>query len=293
MKINKALITAAGFGTRFLPVTKTIQKEMLPILTKPTIDLLVDDCIRAGITEFIIVVKENDTQISNYYSEDLVLKRYLEGMKKLEKYDQVANLHTKAKFTFVYQRESDLYGTSVPLLLSKELLKDEKAFLVLMGDDFIYNKDGSSEIKRMIETFNSSGAEGLITCVKVPKNLVNKYGIAEYNEVGGIKYLANFAEKPEPANISSDLANLSKYIFTPEIFNCINVNEFDSKSGELYITDALIKLFKYKKVVIHEAIGEYLDTGYCAGWLKANLILAKNNPEIWSELESFVKDLVL
>jgi UTP--glucose-1-phosphate uridylyltransferase len=182
MKIKKAIITAAGFGTRFLPITKTIQKEMLPVLNKPMIDYLVDDCVNAGIEEIIFVVKENDTQIQHYYAEDLSLKGYLERMKKPEKYSSVEGLHTKAKFSFVYEKENDPYGTTMPVWLSREYVQNEEAFLILGGDDYIYNKDGSNEVKKKMETFEKSGAEGLMNCINVPKEIVHKYGIAEYKE---------------------------------------------------------------------------------------------------------------
>lgn len=288
MKITKAIILAAGYGTRFLPITKTVQKEMLPLLQRPFIDYVVDDCIKAGVTDIIFVVKENDVQIRHYYAEDQYLKRYLDKMHKPEKYLPVADLHTKAKFTFVEQHESDPYGTAVPVLLAKEHLINEEAFLVIGGDDYFYNEDGSSEMAKMIELFNASGAEGLVTCIDVPRELISKYGIATYREENGFKYLTKQVEKPEPNQVNSTLATISKYIFTPKIYTALEGQELDAKSGELYLTTAYDKLAQNEKVVLYNPSGEYLDAGYLAGWLKANLSLAHANSELWEQIKTYV-----
>lgn len=292
MKIKKAIISAAGFGTRFLPITKTIQKEMLPILSKPIIDYLVDECINAGIEEIIFVVNENDNQIQDYYSEDLYFKRYLERMNKADRYELIENIHLKAKFTFVFQKEEDPYGTAVPVYLAKDFVENEEAFLVVMGDDFFYNADGSNEIVKMIRVFEESESKGLVSCITVPKELVGKYGIAEFREENGYKYLTNQIEKPQPDTVSSNFVTISKYIFTPEIYKYINIEETDPKSGELFLTTAYTKFAKENKMVIYEPTGEYLDSGYVIGWLKANIIVAKNNPVIWKELMPFLEDRI-
>ena len=292
MKIKKAIIPAAGFGTRFLPITKTIQKEMLPILSKPIIDYLVDDCINAGIEEIIFVVNENDDQIQDYYSENLYFKRYLERMNKADRYQLIGNIHAKARFSFVFQKESDPYGTAVPVLLAKDYVNNEEAFLVVMGDDYFFNADGSNEIKKMIEVFEKSGSKGLVNCIQVAKELVGKYGIAEYREENGYKYLTNQIEKPQPEQVSSNFVTISKFVFTPEIFKYIDTQDVDNKSGELYLTTAYNKFAQENKMVIYEPEGVYLDSGYVIGWLKANNIMAKNNPVIWDELRPFLKELI-
>jgi UTP--glucose-1-phosphate uridylyltransferase len=289
MKIRKAVITCAGFGTRFLPISKTIQKEMLPILDRPLIDYVVDDCIKAGIEEIIFVINEHNYQVLHYYRENKRLYDYLEKMGKLDRYEEIKDIHQKAKFHFVKQSDQDQYGTAVPVLLAKEYIKDEDAFLVLMGDDFIYNADGSSEAKRMIETFEKSGSKGLVTCIEKPEELLNKYGIAELKEENGYAYLQNLVEKPEPGKAPSNLANISKYIMTPEILEIIENQEVNPQSGELYITDSVTRLAEKDKVVVHKPAGEYLDGGYPLGWLLTNLTVAKNNPEIWKVIKEFVE----
>ena len=290
MKIRKAVITCAGFGTRFLPVSKTIQKEMLPIIDRPLIDYVVDDCIKAGIEEIIFVINEHNYQVLHYYRENKRLYEYLKKMGKLDRYEILKDIHNKAQFHFVKQSDEDQYGTAIPVLLAKEHIKDEEAFLVLMGDDFIYNADGTSEAKRMIETFEKSGAKGLVTCIEKPEELLHKYGIAELKEENGHAYLKNLVEKPEPGTAPSNLANISKYIMTPEILEVIEKQEVNPQSGELYITDSITRIAEKDKVVIHKPSGEYLDGGYPLGWLLTNLTVAKNDPEIWPIVKKFIQE---
>ena len=288
MTVKKALITSAGFGTRFLPISKTIQKEMLPILNRPLIDYVVEDCIKAGIQEIVFVTNEHNFQVQHYYSENLRLYKYLEKMGKLNQYDQVAHLHSQATFTFIKQSDEEQYGTAVPVKLARQQLQNEDAFLVFMGDDFIYNTDGTSEAAAMIQLFQNSGSHGLATCILKPDDILHKYGIAEIQERNGYQYLTNLVEKPAPGATPSNLANISKYIFTPEIFDIIESQALDSQSGELYITDSITTLAQHAPVAIHTPQGEYLDGGYVEGWLKANLTVAKNHPQIWADISSYL-----
>jgi len=289
MKITKAVITVAGYGTRFLPITKTIQKEMLPILNKPLIDYVVDDCIKAGIQEIIFIVKAGDEQLRHFYSEDRGLYHYLKKMHKLDKYQLVENLHSKARFTFIEQPAEAVYGTATPVKLTREYVENSEAFLVFMGDDFIFNTDGSSEAAKMIELFQKSNVLGLATFYPRPIELLNKYGIAEFFEKDGQKFLKRIVEKPEPSKAPSNLANISKYIFTPEIFDILESQQVSGEHGELLITDTVSELTKKGDVVIYSTSGEYLDGGFILGWLEANLTLAMHDPELKSSLEDLLK----
>lgn len=289
MNIRKAIITTAGFGTRFLPITKTIQKEMLPILDRPLVDYVVEDCVKAGIEEIIFIISEHNFQIKHFYSENKRLQAYLERMNKPHMYEKVAHLHSQVKFTFVTQQDNEQYGTAVPVRLAKQHVENEDAFLVFMGDDFIYNADGSSEAVRMIERFKESNADALATCIEKPDEVLHKYGVVKLRTENEYNYLLEMVEKPDPGTAPSNLVNISKYIFTPKIFDIIETQNVDSKSGELYITDSVTILAKDKHVVIHTPQGTYLDGGYVGGWLKANLTVAKDNPELKAELDEFLE----
>jgi len=294
--IKKAIVTAGGYGTRFLPISKSIKKEMMPILNRPSLDYVVSDCYDAGIEEIIFITKEKDSIIKSYYSENIALKNHLEEMKKIDRYDEVlklVNIQNKIKFTFVEQKPEDEYGTSIPVKIAREYLKDEDAFLVLMGDDFIYNSDKSSEVVKMIDTFNKSKANSLITCMEMPRELLYKYGVAEVASKNGFDFLKNLVEKPKVEDAPSNLVNISKYILSPKIFDIIEKQEKNPQSGEYYITDAVLSLAQDQDIVIHRPQGKYLDSGYILGWLKANLTVAWDDPELRTELTDFINTSLL
>lgn len=288
MKISKAVITSAGFGTRFLPISKTIQKEMLPILNRPLIDYVVEDCVKAGITDIVFVINEHNYQVLHYYRENQRLCQYLKANNKLALYDSIKDLHKKANFHFIKQSDADDYGTAVPVQLAKEYLKDEEAFLVLMGDDFIYQHNGDSEVAAMIQTYEKSGATALVSCIERAENVLHRYGVAKLSEENNFRYLQALVEKPKPGTAPSNLANISKYILPQSVFDLISVQQPNPASGELYITDTINQLALTEKVVIHQPQGEYLDGGYPLGWLIANLTVAKDRPKLWEEVKKFV-----
>lgn len=264
---------------------------MLPILNRPLVDYIVEDCIKAGITEIVFVISEHNNQLVHFYSENNRLYEYLKRMNKLQMYDQVRHLHEQANFTFIKQKDSDVYGTATPVKLAKDHLMSEDAFIVFMGDDFIYNADGTSEAQRMIDLFVESNAQALATCVERPAEILHKYGIAEIKKENNFTYLTNLVEKPEPGTAPSNLVNMSKYIFTPKIFDILDTQEINPSSGELYITDSISELAQQHPVVIHQPVGEYLDGGYVMGWLKANLLVAKSQPELRDELQQLISEL--
>jgi UTP--glucose-1-phosphate uridylyltransferase len=292
MSISKAIISSAGFGTRFLPISKTIQKEMLPILNKPIVDYVVEDCVKGGIEEVIFVVNEHNYQTLHYYRENKRLYRYLKQMDKVELYEQVVHLHQKAKFHFVKQSDDDTYGTATPIKLAQDYIKDEEAFLYLTGDDFVYFADKDQSLtKNMIDLFEDNQAQGLLTCYHRPKKEIDRYGVAAVESRGGVNYLRKLVEKPKPENAPSNLANISKYILTPQILDIIKHQKPNPASQELYITDSIQQLAETSPVVVMETQGEYLDGGNLKNWLKANLTVAKNNPELKQVIKKFGQSL--
>lgn len=288
MNIRKAIITTAGFGTRFLPISKTIQKEMLPILERPLVDYVVADCVRAGIEEIIFVINEHNDQILHFYRENRRLYEYLKRMNKLQMYEPVAHLHTQAKFTFVRQLDNDPYGTATPVKLARQAVESEEAFLVLMGDDFIYNGPTHSVVADMISAFKATKAAGLVTCLEKPWDVLHKYGVIETEQTTQGLVVKNIVEKPAPGTAPSNLTNISKYILTPAIFDIIDAQDPHPSSNELLITDSVLTLARQHPVIPYIPQGEYLDGGYVAGWLKANLTVLAENKTALAEVKEFL-----
>ncbi len=292
MSIKKAIISTAGFGTRFLPISKTIQKEMLPILNRPVIDYVVSDCVKAGIEEIIIVMNAHNYQPLHFYRENRRLYQYLEKMNKLHLYEQVADLHQKAHFHFVKQTDEDFYGTSIPIKLAADYIQGEEAFLYLTGDDFIYFSDPErSLVKELVELYNQSSADGVITCIERPWEEVHRYGVAEIENSNGLTYLKNFVEKPAPGTAPSNLANVSKYVLSADILPLIEQQEPDDKSGEYYITDIVLDLAQKGKIAVKTTDGKFLNAGEPLTWLRANLRLAADNPDLKKALQPLINEL--
>lgn len=271
-----------------LPVTKSIQKELLPILTKPTIDYVVDDCIKAGIQEFIIVVNSLESQIRDYYSPSKQLENYLSKYEKTDQLGNIRGLVSKAEFKFIIQKPEDGYGTAIPLKLAEKYLAEEDAFLMFLGDDFVLNDDGSSEAEKMIRQFEKSNLPALATFIPIHKDEVYKYGIARYKTVSGQRVLQSIVEKPEVASAPSNLANISKYIFTPKIFSFLKKQRPDKQLNELLLTDTVTDLVRNGGVVVYETQGRYYDCGNLEGWLKTNVEFALKD----SRLRRVVLDTV-
>jgi UTP--glucose-1-phosphate uridylyltransferase len=292
MSIKKAIISTAGFGTRFLPISKTIQKEMLPILNRPVIDYVVNDCVKAGIEEIVIVMNAHNYQPLHFYRENKRLYQYLKQMNKLDLYEQVASLHQKAHFHFVKQSDKDPYGTSIPIKLAADYIRNEEAFLYLTGDDFIYFADPKrSLVQELIELYTQSRADGVITCIEKPWEEVHRYGVAEIENSNGIIYLKNFVEKPDPGTAPSNLANVSKYILTPSVLPLIERQEPNEKSGEYYITDIVLELAQKGKIAVKTTDGKFLNAGEPLTWLRANLRLAADDPELKKGLQPLIDEL--
>lgn len=287
-KIKKALITCAGFGTRLLPITKTIQKEMLPILNRPMIDYLIEDCVKAGIEEIVFVINKHNYQVLHYYRENQRLYHYLKDLGKLELYEKIAHLHQQARFHFVKQDDTDGYGTAVPLKLAKDHFKNEEAFLVLMGDDFLYNPKINSPLQAMLSFYYQSQADGLITCFPKPDSELHLYGVAQVIKKANFDYLEKLIEKPAPGEAPSNLINISKYILCPDVFDIIENQSVNAQSGELYITDSVSQLANSKQLVIYQPDAQYLDTGNTLNWLKANLLMAKHDQQLYQDIKEFI-----
>lgn len=268
-KITKAIIPVAGWGTRRLPITKTIEKCMLPIGNRPLVDYVVQDCLKAGITELIFVVGEDSTQLEEYYRSNIKLNDYLRRKGKTAELELVAPLKG-VSLHFVVQPSHGKYGSAVPVGLASDYIDEGESALVLMGDDFIWNPDGSSEVARLIEGASSDGAAML--GINVPREDVSKYGVLKLSEAGEYE---SIVEKPAVDETPSTLINISKYLLPKHVIDaCVSV-EANPARGEYEITDVVNQFAASGgKINVVEAKGHYLDGGSVEGWLHANNVVA-------------------
>ncbi|MDZ7587331.1 MAG: sugar phosphate nucleotidyltransferase [Patescibacteria group bacterium] len=294
-KITKAVIPAAGFGTRFLPQTKAIPKEMLPIVDKPVIQYVVEELVDAGIKDIIMVTGYHKRTIEDHFdapSFDLVENLKMGGEKKkalLKEVERIADLAN-----FVYVRQKGPYGNGTPLLNVRHLIGDEP-FIYTWSDDFIDARP--TRFRQLIQAYEKYGCSCLASIRVIKDEDYDRYGFAGGTEIEpGIIDAQVIKEKPGKAAAPSDLANVSGFIFTPEIFKYLDRVLEDLPVGEeLWYNDALKLMLKDKKRVLAVEIkgGKYYDTGNKMDYLKTVVEFALKHPEINGEFRQYLHELKL
>jgi UTP--glucose-1-phosphate uridylyltransferase len=287
-KVRKAVIPAAGFGTRFLPQTKAMPKEMLPIVNKPVIQYVVEEVVDSGIEDVVIVTGANKRAIEDHFdspSEDLT-KNLIEGNKEhlLEEVRRISEMAN-----FIYVRQKGPYGNGTPVLAAEPIIEDEP-FAVIWGDEFIHAEP--PRLKQMLEVHEKYGGI-VISGVRIQnKEDVKRYGIADIEEVEGNVYkIKDIIEKPDPGQAPSNLATHGAYILPPAIFKALR--GLEPKNGEIWLVDA-INMLKEDGVPLYAVEiqnGKYYDTGNKLEYLKANIDFALKNPEFTEELKSYLKEV--
>ncbi len=266
--ITKSIIPVAGFGTRRLPISKAIEKCMLPICNRPIVDYVVQDCIKAGITDIYFVVSGQNTQLEAYYSHNDQLSRYLVANNKQDLLPLIEP--PKVNFHYVIQPIEGKYGTAIPVALVAPLIDPGESVVVLMGDDFIYNSDGSSEVERLIAKTPVGGCSML--GVNVPIESVGRYGVLQMDDNNRF---VRIVEKPSIDEAPSNLINVSKYVVNYRLLSMIAEFADSQQQGEYYITDPINRYVgQAGELVVVAAEGQYLDGGTLAGWLNANNVVA-------------------
>lgn len=295
-KIRKAVIPAAGFGTRFLPQTKAMPKEMLPVVDKPIIQYIVEELVDAGIEDIVIVTGYHKRTIEDHFdrpSMELIENLRMGGEKKLPLLQNIERISDMANFFYV--RQKGPYGNGTPLLNVRKIIGDEP-FIYTFSDDFI-KAEPKSRFKQMIEIYEEYGWSVLASIKATKKEDYDRYGFAGGRKVkDGLIDVDVLIEKPGQKNAPSDLANVSGYIFTPEIFNYLdralaNLNEGD----ELYYNDALKLMLEDKIHVLAAEIkhGKYYDTGNKLEYLKTVVEFALDHPDISEDFRNYLKGLDL
>ena len=275
MKISKAIIPVAGWGTRRLPITKIIEKSMLPVGNRPLVDYSVQELIKAGVKDIYMVVSNTEPcQVREFYQDNLALNLYLHERGKDDKLALAKTLPDDVTIHYIAQDPSAKYGTAVPIAMVVKEFEIDEPVLVFMGDDFIWNPNGESAAEALIKA--AGEGESAILGVEIEKNAVNKYGVLSVED----GKLLSVVEKPEPEDAPSNLINVSKYIMTPELLDRIvkyvDENDFGPKDQEYMVTDPIDEYIRDGGVMrVAPTTGEYLDGGSVEGWVHANDVVCK------------------
>lgn len=287
-KIRKAVIPAAGFGTRFLPQTKAMPKEMLPIVDKPVIQYVVEELVDSGITDIVIVTGWHKRSIEDHFDYPFELIKMLEMQKKEKLLEEVK--HTSSLANFIYIRQKGPYGNGTPVLCAKSVIGEEP-FVAIWGDEFIYAKPPRA--KQCIDVFEKYG-DPVISAVRIPKENVTRYGIVEATNIeDNIWQIKRMIEKPKREEAPSNLAAHGCYVLTPDIFSILESLD-PGKDGEIWLPDAIKQLIKKRPVYACEIVGgKYYDTGNKLEYLKTVVEFALQHKDLNGDFREYLKSLRL
>ena len=291
-RIRKAIITDAGFASRFLPITKTIPKAMIPIGAKPVMQLCVEECAEAGIEEIIIVATPNTKSREIYedyfHNKSDNVKALLEKQGKSERFAPVEEVLSFPKITVIEQDQSLPYGNGSPIVSAKQFVENEDAFVVLYSDDLIL---GKGDVAKLIETYeNNPTAKAVIAAQEMPEEVWNKYGMIALKENGTLSHIV---EKPKTPDLSpSNLTSYGRYLLTPEIFNYL-LPQNTGLDDELWTVDAITKLAETGDVIVARSEGKWITTGDPKNYFMAHLEYVLSNTDYGEDIKNFVNNYII
>ncbi|KAI4309265.1 UTP--glucose-1-phosphate uridylyltransferase GalU [Lactobacillus intestinalis] len=287
MKVRKAVIPAAGLGTRFLPATKAMPKEMLPIVDKPTIQFIVEEAKKSGIEDILIVTGKNKRAIENHFDSNPELEQDLKDTGKVELLKLTEEI-TDLGVNLYYTRQPHPAGLGDAIFRARSFVGDEP-FVVMLGDDLM--RDKVPLTKQLIDDYNQTHAPTLAV-MKVPHEEVSKYGvIAPEGKINDDLYnVKSFVEKPPVAKAPSDLAIIGRYLLTPEIFDILATQK-PGRGGEIQLTDAIDTMNKTQRVFAHVFNGQRFDVGNKEGYLETSIQYGLRHPETKDALKKYIIDL--
>ena len=288
MRVRKAVLPAAGFGTRFLPATKAIPKEMMPLVDRPIIQYAVEEATASGIEQIIIVIATGRSAIEDHFDSNASLERWLEERGDIDMLRTIRRISEVGTVAFVHQREQ--LGLGHAVLMAKDLVGDEP-FAVILSDDVMLNPSGSPVTRQLIDA-HATHRGSVIAVQRVDRQDVTRYGILDpLHEEGRLVEIRNLVEKPSVEDAPSDLAVLGRYVLTPKIFDVLEQTNRGA-GGEIQLTDAIRTLIGEQPVFGYQFEGTRHDAGTRIGWLKANLAVALESEDA-DEFRAYIRGLDL
>lgn len=286
MNIKKAVFPVAGFGTRFLPATKSTPKEMLPVVDKPLIQYAVEEACKIGVEEFIFITHHAKGSIDDHFKNNSDLYEMLIGQDKFDLANSIKDIGgPDAKFISVDQGEPRGLGHAIGC--AENYIEDDEYFVVLLADDLIYNKE-SNVLEQMKEQADKYKKQ-VLALEQISEEEISKFGVVDPESVeGNISHLKGIVEKPAAQDAPSNLAVVGRYIFNKSIFNYID-NDNVGKNGEIQITDAILK--NISDFIGYKFQGERFDCGSKVGYIKANIALGLANPELSERLKKYIGEI--
>jgi len=287
MRIRKAVFPVAGLGTRFLPATKSIPKEMLPVVDKPLIQYAVEEALDSGIEQIIFVTGKRKAALEDHFDYDLELEETLKSKKKKEILEAIKTVVPETG-TIIYTRQNVPLGLGHAIWCARDVVGDEP-FAVILADDLI--KSDVPALLQMIDVYEKYESS-VIAVMEVAQKDTDKYGIIDSEKIGArVNRIKGLVEKPKPSEAPSNMAIIGRYILTPEIFKFLGKKKFGA-GGEIQLTDAMGMLLKEQKIIGYNFKGKRFDCGDKAGFQMANIAFAMDRKDMRAQLKPFLKDIL-
>ncbi|MFG6119298.1 UTP--glucose-1-phosphate uridylyltransferase GalU [Thalassobacillus sp. B23F22_16] len=284
-KVTKAIIPAAGLGTRFLPATKAMPKEMLPIVDKPTIQYIVEEAIESGIEDIIIVTGKGKRAIEDHFDNNFELE---DNLIKKEKFELLEKVNKSSNVDIHYIRQKDPKGLGHAVWCARKFIGDEP-FAVLLGDDIVQSETPC--LKQLINQYEHTGSS-VIGVQQVGNDQTHRYGIIDPSSQESRRYQVNqFVEKPEPGTAPSNLAIMGRYILNPEIFHFLDQQKIGA-GGEIQLTDAIQELNELQNVFAYDFEGDRYDVGEKLGFIRTTIEFALKDEELGLQVKEMLQELL-
>lgn len=284
MKVRKAVIPAAGFGTRFLPATKSQPKEMLTIVDTPVIQYVIEEAVASGITDILVIISKGKRALEDHFDRSFELEAELEAKNKLEELAMIKRIANMADIHYVRQKE--MKGLGDAILLARHHVGNEP-FAVLLGDTLMQSTNGIPVTQQLLNVFDRY-QECVVALEQVPKERVSRYGVIDGSPVtDDVMLIKDLVEKPAPEDAPSDLVIASRYVLTPEIFDHLATVK-PGKNGEIQLTDALKMQVSHRAMYGLKVAGRRHDAGNKLDFIKTNITYALERPDLHDKLASFI-----
>ena len=291
--VTKAVIAVAGYGTRFLPATKNQPKEMLPLIDKPIIQYLVEECVDSGIENIILVTRFGQSVMENHFDTNAELEQQLKANGKIELLKKVQRVSQMANMVYVRQRKHFPYGNGTPLLVVRDLIEKGEHFIYMFGDDLVKSKVPA--VKQMINLWKKNQSSVILGAQEVPLEEVRRYGIVKLKK-GSKNLVDSVVEKPDPKKAPSRLAQFGRFILNRKIIDILWSNyekENLGKDDELLLADAIHEYAKTKKALVAKIDGKWVTAGDPLRWLKATVEFALDREDFGKDFKEYLKSLDL
>ena len=290
MKITKAVIAVAGYGTRFIPATKAQPKEMLPIVDKPVVQYLVEEAVASGITDIILVTRSGNQALEDHFDTSRELELHLEAQQKWRELEEVRRIPEMANFIYVRQSKNLPYGNGTPLLCARSLIHPGEAVVYMFGDDIVKSEVPCA--RQLMEVYYQYEPAAVIAVQEVSPQEISRYGAARLKPDTDRNELEHIVEKPSPDEAPSNLAQLGRFVLSYKVIEVLE-NLTVGQGGELWLTDAIDRLAATDSVIVHPIQGKWFTTGDPLRFLKTTVEFALDRPDIGPEFARYLQELDL